>query len=220
MQLAIDCASDEPGVALAVDGVIGMIATWRTERNHSVELLPNIDRLLREAERTKEDISAVLIDLGPGGYGALRVGVSTAKALAHGLGVPASGVGRLELDAYGVVAEAADRRIVPVHRAGRGDLAWAAYRLQEDAWAEEIPPRITKAAELHATLHTGDALVGDVDEALGEVAQGAGAVVLAARAHRVVALAALGHQRLAAGRADDPAALVPLYLRAPAIGPQ
>jgi hypothetical protein len=33
-------------------------------------------------------------------------------------------------------------------------------------------------------------------------------------------LAAVGHERVAAGRVDDPTALVPLYLRAPAIGPQ
>src|SRR6185295_5194120 len=109
MQLAIDAADDVPGIALAVDGVAGLTATWATQRNHSVELLPNIDRLLAEAGRTKDDITAIFIDLGPGGYAALRVGVSVAKALAHGLAVPIVGIGRLELDAYAVAGEAGGR---------------------------------------------------------------------------------------------------------------
>jgi tRNA threonylcarbamoyladenosine biosynthesis protein TsaB len=220
MELAIDAADDEPGIALAVGGVAALTATWATQRNHSVELLPNIDRLLTEAGRTKHDIEAVFVDLGPGGYAALRVGVSIARALAHGLGVPIVGVGRLELDAYGVAGDARARRIVAAHRAGRGETAWAAYRSSADGWREEHAPRIDAATVLYEALDTGDVVVGDVDDELAAVLSRAGASAASANAHRVVALAALGHARLAAGRIDDPTTLVPLYLRAPAIGPQ
>ena len=220
MQLAIDAADDEPGIALAVGGVAGLTATWVTQRNHSVELLPNIDRLLAEAGRTKHDIEAVFVDLGPGGYAALRVGVSVAKALAHGLGVAIVGIGRLELEAYCVAADAGARRIVAVHRAGRAEAAWAAYRSGENGWHEELAPRIGKAAELHAAIAAGDIVIGDIDDDLTAVLSTVGASAASRQQHRVVALAALGQARLAAGRADDVTALVPLYLRAPAIGPQ
>jgi tRNA threonylcarbamoyladenosine biosynthesis protein TsaB len=220
MQLAIDAADDKPGIALAVEGVAGMTATWATQRNHSVELLPNIDRLLTEAGRTKREIGAVFVDLGPGGYAALRVGVSIAKALAHGLGVPIVGVGRLELDAYSVAAEADGRRIVAVHRAGRGEAAWAAYRNGSHGWHEELSPRISKPAELHAAIASGDIVTGDIDEDLAAALTRTDASAASANAHRVIVLALLGHRRLDAGRTDDPMALVPLYLRAPAIGPQ
>lgn len=220
MELAIDAADDEPGIALAVDGVAALTASWVTQRNHSVELLPNIDRLLSEAGRTKRDIEAVFVDLGPGGYAALRVGVSIAKALAHGLGVPIAGVGRLELDAYGVSGEAGARRIVAAHRAGRGEAAWAVYRAGADGWREEHAPRISPAATLLDALEAGDAVVVDIDNDLARGISRAGASAASSNEHRVIALAALGHQRLAAGRADDPTTLVPLYLRAPAIGPQ
>jgi tRNA threonylcarbamoyl adenosine modification protein YeaZ len=202
-----------------VGGTAALTATWHTERNHSVELLPNIDRMLSEAGRTKRDIEAVFIDVGPGGYAGLRVGVSIAKALAHGLGVSIVGVGRLELDARGVATEAAGRRIVAVHAAGRGEAAWAAYR-DSGRWREELPPRIERREALHTAIRADDAVAGDIDTELADTIQRAGAVVLSARRHRVVALAELGHARLAAGRIDDAAALVPLYLRAPAIGPQ
>ena len=221
VQLAIDCASDEPGIALATGGVAALTLTWATQRNHSVELLPNIERLLGEGGRTKAEIEAVFIDTGPGGYAALRVGVSIAKAMAHALGVPIAGVGRLELDAYGVRAGAGGRRIIAVHRAGRGEAAWAAYRADgAGAWREDLPTRIAKPEALSQALLPTDVVTGDIDDALAAAVQRAGALTASAPQHRVVALAALGHRRIAEGRADDPTALVPLYLRAPAIGPQ
>jgi tRNA threonylcarbamoyladenosine biosynthesis protein TsaB len=220
MQLAIESASDNIGIALAVGGVVGMMATWETQQRHSVELLPNIERLLAESGRTKSDIDAVLVDLGPGGYAALRVGVSVAKAIAHGLGVAIAGVGRLELDARAVGADAGERRIVAVHRAGRGESAWATYQHPAATWHELSAPRIAKSPELYAALRSGDVVTGDIDDALTEAVRAAGAAIATPNVHRVVVLAAAGNERLEAGRADDPAALVPLYLRAPAIGPQ
>ena len=222
MQLCIDAADDRPGIALAVEGVAGLTLTWETHRNHSVELLPNIDRLLTQAGRTKSDISAVFVDVGPGGYAALRVGVSIAKALAHGLDVPIVGVGRLELDAWGAARDSgiSAARIVAVHRAGRGELAWAAYRKDGVIWSEDEAPRIAKATEVPERLQPGDIVTGDIDDALSDAAHRTGATVASAHRHRVVALAELGQRRLAAGRVDEATALVPMYLRAPAIGPQ
>lgn len=202
-----------------MDGVAGLMLTWTTERNHSRELLPNIARLLDEAGRAKDDIDAVFVDIGPGGYAALRVGVSTAKALAHALRVPIVGIGRLELDAHGVAGEADGRRIIAVHRAGRADAAWAAYRGAGAALREESAPSIGKTVALHDAIAAGDIVTGDIGDALAAVVQERGATLMAARGHRVVALVALGHARLASGRTDDATALVPLYLRAPAIGP-
>jgi tRNA threonylcarbamoyladenosine biosynthesis protein TsaB len=221
MQLCIDAADDHPGLALAVDGVAGRTLTWETQQNHSKELLPNIDRLLTQAGRTKDDISSVFVDIGPGGYAALRVGVSIAKGLAHGLDVPIVGIGRLEVDAWGAAAEAdRDSRVVAVHRAGRGEVAWAAYVRAGDEWREDTAPVIVKAIELPGFIRAGDVVTGDIDDALADAVSEATAVVASSRTHRVVALAALGHRRLAAGRVDDAVSLVPMYLRAPAIGPQ
>jgi tRNA threonylcarbamoyladenosine biosynthesis protein TsaB len=220
MELAIDTASDESGIALSVDGVAGLTAVWTTQQNHSVEVLPSIERLLAEAGRTKADVTAVFVDIGPGSYAGLRVGVSVAKVLAHALAVPIVGAGRLELEAYGVAAHAAGRRIVAVHRAGRGELARAAYASDGDAWREVEPPGMLKRDALAATIARGDVLTGDIDDELERAAQGAGATVASADRHRVIALAALGHRRLASGSADDPGTLVPVYLRGPAIGPQ
>jgi tRNA threonylcarbamoyladenosine biosynthesis protein TsaB len=221
MQLCIDAADDHPGVALAIDGVVAHSHTWETQQNHSKELLPNIYRLLAETNRMKSDITAVFVDIGPGGYAALRVGVSIAKGLAHGLSVPIVGIGRLELDAWRA-AEAAkqDARYIAVHTAGRGELAWAAYARHAASWREAVEPRITKVDDMVAALAPGDVVTGDVDDALADAIKSARATVALPASHRVIALAALGHQRLTTGALDAAEALVPMYLRAPAIGPQ
>jgi hypothetical protein len=81
-------------------------------------------------------------------------------------------------------------------------------------------PRFDKPEALASTLQPGNIITGDVDDELAALVEAAGAEVVRPAQHRVVALAAIGRQRLDAGRADDPTTLVPLYLRGPAIGPQ
>ena len=218
LHLSIDAADDAPGIALSSDDTLFETATWRAERNHSVELLPAIDRLLTDTNHTKSDLTAVFVDAGPGGYASLRVGVSIAKSLAHALEIPLVAIGRLELDAYLVRAAAAGRRIVAAHQSGRGETAWAAYR-DDATWREELAPAIVKLEEIARALRPDDVLTGDISDDIVR-SLGHRVSIVWPDAHRVRALADLGAVRLAAGRADDPVALVPLYLRAPAIGPQ
>lgn len=220
VDLSIDAAADDAAVALSIAGAITHQTAWNAHQTQSQTLLPNIDRLLAEGGLTKRDVAAVFVDIGPGGYAGLRVGVSIAKALAHGLGVPIVGVGRLELDAQLVADVAGERRIVAVHRAGRGDIAWAAYELDVGAVQQTSAPRFDKPQDLRTALAAGDVVTGDVDTEVAGIVGAAGAQAVAATQHRVVALAALARRRLDAGREDDPATLVPLYLRGPAIGPR
>ncbi|MCA9810257.1 MAG: tRNA (adenosine(37)-N6)-threonylcarbamoyltransferase complex transferase subunit TsaD, partial [Candidatus Dadabacteria bacterium] len=55
-----------------------------------------IKKALTEAGIERGDITGVAVTSGPGLIGALMVGLSTAKALAYGLGVPLIGVNHLE----------------------------------------------------------------------------------------------------------------------------
>jgi tRNA threonylcarbamoyladenosine biosynthesis protein TsaB len=220
MELSIDTASSLASIALSTEGEVTALRAWECRRNHTVELLPAIDALLVETQVPKEDLSAVFVSTGPGMYTGLRVGISIAKGLAHALCLPLIGVGRLELDAY--PHRAFDGDIVAIHRAGRGELAWAAYR--DDPWREVLAPQLSKPSELagaieERTLFTGeidDDLVAGLRAELGGLAQ----LALPSTNGRVPALAALGHQRLMAGHSAEPALLRPIYLRPPAIGPQ
>ena len=122
--------------------------TWRSRRQHSVQLLPAVEGLLARLGVDKSDLRAVFVCTGPGGYAGLRVGVSTAKGLAFALGASIVGVGRLEVEAY----EFADcgRPVCAVHRAGRGEVAWAVYEGPRGEWREVFAPRMSTPEALMA----------------------------------------------------------------------
>ncbi len=221
MELSIDTASELASVALSQDGRLLAEITWRCRRNHTVELLPTIEKLLAQAGATKADLTAVFVCTGPGMYTGLRVGISTAKGLAVGLGLPVVGVGRLDMDAY--THAAFPGPIVAVHRAGRGELAWAAYRA--NPWRELSKPRLSLPEDLARRGRRRTLFVGEVDDALAALLHEAssGRAVIASPAasiRRAAALAELAYSRLAAGLSDDVRLLRPVYLRPPAIGPQ
>jgi len=221
LALAIDTAGEEAGIALAEAGrPLGQVS-WRTQRNQSRELLPAIDWLLRHLGRDKREVAALAVCLGPGSYAGLRVGLSTAKALAFGLEVPIAGVGRLAAEAL-APAEASGRRVIALQAAGRAELAWAGYKWEDERLVEVSPPRLSRLEGVLAFLGPGDLVTGEVDR-LDTAAKAAlsarGSRLLGLSAPRAVSVLRLGLERLAAGDADDAQTLVPLYLRAPAIGP-
>jgi len=219
VELSIDTASELASIALSVNGDVVAEKSWRCRRNHTQELLPAIDRLMRDASVVPADLSAVFVSTGPGMYTGLRVGVSIGKGMARALELPMVGVGRLALDAYLYKGFAGD--VMAIHRAGRGDLAWAAYRGED--LHEVVAPKLSRPEELVASVIQPTLFVGEIDDDLRETL-----VRLGERASfapepemgRATALAAMGHAQLAAGRSENAALLKPIYLRPPAIGPQ
>lgn len=63
--------------------------TLNIKKTHSERLMPLVDRLLVETGLEREAIEAVAVSAGPGSFTGLRIGVSTGRALAQGLGIPA-----------------------------------------------------------------------------------------------------------------------------------
>ncbi len=182
--------------------------------------MPAVDELLRRAGGSKGDLTAVFVNIGPGSYVGLRVGVATAKGLAFGLGIALVGANRLELEAHPYASFPG--RLVPLHRAGRSEVAWAVYLPTRDGLVEAVAPRMSA---LDATL---DAVAepalfcGDVDGPLRDRLEAVGRAVAPHlnAGRRPATLAELGWRRLQEGRTHDPETLAPLYLREPAIGPQ
>jgi tRNA threonylcarbamoyladenosine biosynthesis protein TsaB len=216
MELSIDTASDLASIALSREGRVEAEHSWRCERNHTVELLPAIDKLLADAGVATIDLTAVFVSLGPGMYTGLRVGISIAQGIARGLSIPAQGVGRLELDAYPHAGHSGP--IVAVHRAGRGESAWATY--QGNPWREVTPPQLSKPEALAAAIPVGALVTGEVDEELASLLRDHANIAEPPAEGRARSLAALAYPRLHIGETAEPALLRPIYLRPPAIGPQ
>jgi tRNA threonylcarbamoyladenosine biosynthesis protein TsaB len=220
VELSIDTASELASIALSRGGSLVTEQSWPCRRNHTQELLPAIDALMTEARVSRSALTAVFVSTGPGMYTGLRVGVSIGKGLARALELPMVGVGRLALDAYPHRTFGGD--VVAVHQAGRGDLAWAAYRGED--LREVTAPLLSKPEEMAGAISEPTLFVGEVDETLretlikdlGELASFA----LESGIGRAAALAEMGHARIAAGEGEDAALVRPVYLRPPAIGPQ
>jgi tRNA threonylcarbamoyl adenosine modification protein YeaZ len=219
LELSLDTASDIASVAVSRQGALLAELTWQCGRDHSRQLLPAVDGLLGRLAASKEGLAAVFVCTGPGAYAGLRAGISTAKGLAFALELPLVGLGRLEIEAYAFAAAALP--VVAVHRAGRDELAWAAYAA-DPHWHELSPPRLTRPDQLSALLPPNAIITGEVDETLAAALAERGYRVVrgAATVRRAALLGELGWRRLQTGLTDDPNSLVPLYLREPAIGPQ
>lgn len=124
--LGIDTATAQAGCAIG--GHEGVIASAQCAkgRRHAENLAPAIEFLCAQSQIDLAEISVVAVDLGPGLFTGLRVGIATGKALAHGLGVPMIGVSSLDLLAFAV--RFSPRLIVTAIDARRGELYYGLYR--------------------------------------------------------------------------------------------
>jgi len=95
--LAIDTTESDTGIGLMGPNVL-KIKTWISIKNQSQELLPNIDKLLKNNKIKPEQLKWVVINLGPGSFTGLRVGISIANAFGYGLNIPVIGKSKLEGD--------------------------------------------------------------------------------------------------------------------------
>lgn len=85
--LVIDTATETLAVAVGKENQVVASAAYRVPRGHSVLLQPVIKELLDHANLKMESLRAIAVGIGPGSYTGVRIGVSTAKAMAAALGV-------------------------------------------------------------------------------------------------------------------------------------
>lgn len=126
--LAIDTAT--PAV---IAGVVRRHDDGRTEtlaqrvvvdaHAHAELLTPNVVAAVADSGLTFDDIDAVVVGCGPGPFTGLRVGMATAAAYGHALGVPVHGV--CSLDA---IARQTSGAVLVVTDARRREVYWARYR--------------------------------------------------------------------------------------------
>ena len=148
--LGIETATTRVGCAIG--GVEGVLASFHATRGrrHAETLTPAIRFVLEQARVEVGEISAVAVDIGPGLFTGLRVGVATGKAMAQALRVPMIGLSSLDLLAFPVrytprlVAAAVDAR--------RGELFYALYRQVPGGVQRLTEVRVGPAGDLASEL--------------------------------------------------------------------
>jgi tRNA threonylcarbamoyl adenosine modification protein YeaZ len=125
--LAVDTATPAvtAGVILVDDDGRRTLAEHVTvdPRAHAERLTPNIVAALDDAKISVDRIDAVVVGCGPGPFTGLRVGMATAAAFGHALGVPVHGVCSLDAIAAGTTGD-----VLVVTDARRREVYWARYR--------------------------------------------------------------------------------------------
>jgi tRNA threonylcarbamoyladenosine biosynthesis protein TsaB len=186
--------------------------------------MPLIDHLLRESGLEREQIGAVAAAAGPGSFTGIRIGVSTARAIAQGLSVPAVGVSTLEALAEGVLAP--EVLICPMLDARRNQVYTALYRREPSpARGLEllIPPAASDIASFAARLaqyrlpviFTGEGLHTYAPYLTGVLGERAVLPPPPVRLCRAGLVALCGLRRLQKHPDLSYRELVPLYLRRP-----
>ncbi|WP_029107019.1 tRNA (adenosine(37)-N6)-threonylcarbamoyltransferase complex dimerization subunit type 1 TsaB [Mycobacterium sp. URHD0025] len=199
--LTIDTAT--PAVSAGVvrraeDGTVETLAERVTvdARAHAEQLTPNVLGAVSDAGISVADLDAVVVGCGPGPFTGLRVGMASAAAFGHALGVPVHGV--CSLDAIGIHT---DGDVLVVTDARRREVYWAHYRdgVRVDG------PSVNAPADVASVLQTSVAAVAGSPEhaALFDLPPIEVAYPTPAGLVRVVT------------DWGDPQPLVPLYLRRP-----
>ena len=217
MELSIDTSTRYASVALSERGAVTMEVAWRSQQNHSVELVPNIRGLMEMAGVGIEEVNAVFVAKGPGGFSALRVGLSVAKSLAEARSIPIAGISTLDVEAFPYLGlglpvcaliDAGRTMVYATSYSSEGDTGGGSG---EDCKAFTHDDFLDSARP--STLYCGEAahtMEGPLRERLGA------ALVLKRPplpTRRPAVLAQLGYQKLEAGQADSLDSLQPIYVR-------
>lgn len=204
--LAIDTAGPVIGVSLLCDGAI-TLRSERVQRGSETRLVPWVTELCELAEVSVADVDGVAVSVGPGAFTGLRVGLATAMGLALAAGKPVVGISSLQTRAGAVpgrVLSLLDARKSRVYGQWFADA-------QPVGEAVDLAP-----AELLAGVAPGFVATGEGAHVYRDLVEASGGTVYEGwEAPAVDVLARMGEEALARGEGVDPAALRPVYIRAP-----
>jgi tRNA threonylcarbamoyladenosine biosynthesis protein TsaB len=128
MILGIETAVEHVGVALGDHSRIHGSVSVASDRRHAESLTPMIQFLMQQVGIDMADLSAIAVDVGPGLFTGMRVGIASAHTMAWALDLPVVPV--CSLDALAMNADWSDVPVAAALDARRGEMYWALYRMR------------------------------------------------------------------------------------------
>ena len=214
--LLVETSTAQLSAALAEDGIVTASRTCDEPRMQASLTAPFVKEILDEKGLSVRDLDAVCVGKGPGSYTGLRVGVSTAKGLCFGAGLPLLSAGTLdvlvqEAHRLGVVPSGC-KYVVPMVDARRMEV-YAAVFTPEGKQLTETKPVIIDADSFAAELAEGPVLfIGDGALKCRETLTSPNAF-FAAAFPTAMAMAPLAEAAYKEKRFEDVAYFEPFYLK-------
>ncbi len=219
MLLAIDTATRYASIALYDASGVVVEKSWRSENNHSVEVLPAIARSVARQEMDPSNLTAIAVAKGPGSFTGLRIGMSIGKGICMALDIPIIAVPTLHIVTY--AAGDPGYPVYAVLEAGRGRICVAPYHFEEGLPVQTDAVQIVSASQWEIEEEEPVLVAGEVDDALAErlLSRSNGREIyitsLSSSLRRAGYLAELAWERLQEGEVDDLDALEPIYAHNP-----
>jgi tRNA threonylcarbamoyladenosine biosynthesis protein TsaB len=132
--LLIDTATEYVFLSLVVDGTEVGSAYRKDIQNHAVTVMPLLDGILKEAGIRLNQLTEVIVGVGPGSYTGVRIGVAIAKMIGYLNGIPVRTVSTLALLASG----SEDGNILSLIDARRGNAFMACFRKENGQLTEVV----------------------------------------------------------------------------------
>jgi tRNA threonylcarbamoyladenosine biosynthesis protein TsaB len=147
--LAIDTSSAWCSVALSLDNKAPELRHEAVSAGASQLLLPWIESLLNDSNITLKDLDAIAVDIGPGAFTGVRLGVAAVQGLAISQHIPVLPVSSLDAVAAQLTTMDSFKQISPVSfvialDARMEEVYWAKYEVQEN----QLPKRV---GDIHLT---------------------------------------------------------------------
>lgn len=225
MILAINTATLQFSLALTkMNSHLLAECTLTPLQKHYGTLFPSLTFLLESTGKRLKDIRAVAIATGPGSFTGLRVGLSMAKGICHGLHVPIMGIPTLEALAGQIPSS--DLPITPVVDSRRGEVFVAQFLWDRSSGVMNrlIEDQCVKLEDLPAIGIGPTILIGNSLSTQGPILQKImdERVTLAPEDKwhiSAATIAQLGLQRFSKGEKATLAECSPIYFRPPDIRP-
>lgn len=156
--LVIDTSGPVCGVAVLADGKVLCEYTAQNRNTHSANLMPMTEAALTSAGLCLQELDAIATVTGPGSFTGVRIGVATAKGLAHGAGIPCIAVDALE--ALSTSAGMFDGIVCPIQDARAGQVYGAAFR-DGERLLQNVPLKLEEYLEKIRPLGGSFLFLGD-----------------------------------------------------------
>lgn len=216
--LAIDTSGPVCGVAILTENGIAYECAAINKLTHSTNLMPMVDAAFAATGMTIHDMDRIAVVTGPGSFTGVRIGVSTAKGLAHGAGKPCVAVDALEAMAAGVGKFSGI--ICPIQDARAGQVYGAAFsagKARPERLMEDVPLKVEEFVGAIQSIGDRFLFLGDgmpVQKAKLQALLG-DAAVFAQPQQAYLRPAAVAYLGSLATEELDYLQLMPMYLRAP-----
>jgi tRNA threonylcarbamoyladenosine biosynthesis protein TsaB len=193
-----------------------MVFNLKTDGGRRIS--PAIREIMKDLSLAFSELSAIGVSHGPGSFTGLRIGVATAKTLAHANDIPLYAVNSLLLLA--VNAAPADNDVCPVLDARKGEVYTALYRFRGEGIEEKMKPTVLSPRELLDILPDSAVMVGEGAHKYRELFKGGYAktrdIAPSSQSQpRASSLSALIHSGAITAQVEDIMNLEPLYIRRP-----